>query len=237
VGTDAIRLARSTGVDVHEVQSGALAKVLDLASPQAVVAVADIVAVDPSEVLGAAVASGRPVLVLVELQDPGNAGTLIRVAEAAGCAGVVLTERSVDVHNPKVVRATAGALLRLPVAEGANATELLSAASAAGVPSWATVKDGGTSLDDAALVGACLLVVGSEAHGLPGDVVAAATCGLTIPMDGTVESLNAAVAGSLVAFEAARQRRTGAGPTGELRQNVNVVATTGDPSTHEERPE
>jgi TrmH family RNA methyltransferase len=150
---------------------------------------------------------------------------------------VVLTERSVDVHNPKVVRATAGALLRLPVAEGANATELLSAASAAGVPSWATVKDGGTSLDDAALVGACLLVVGSEAHGLPGDVVAAATCGLTIPMDGTVESLNAAVAGSLVAFEAARQRRTGAGPTGELRQNVNVVATTGDPSTHEERPE
>lgn len=235
--SDAFRLARSTGVDIQEVQAGALAKVLDLASPQSVVAVADIATVETAAVLSAAVALDRPVLVLVEVQDPGNAGTLIRVAEAAGCAGVVLTERSVDVHNPKTVRATAGAVLRLPVAEGANAAELIQAAKGMDMASWATVKDGGTSLDHAPLVGSCLLLIGSEAHGLPDDIVAAATDGLTIPMDGAVESLNAAVAGALVAFEAARQRRTGAGLTAQLRQNVGDDANPGDSSTHEERLE
>lgn len=235
--SDAVRSARSSGVDVHEVQQGALAKVLDLATPQAVVAVADIVEHSLSQVLAAALDQTRPVLALVELQDPGNAGTLVRVAEAAGCAGVVFTERCVDAHNPKTVRASAGALLRLPVVQGVIAADLLAASAAAGMPSWATVKGDGTSLDDAQLVGGCLLLVGSEAHGLGDEVVTAATHRLTIPMDGAVESLNAAVAGSLVAFEAARQRRTCAGTAGEPRQNVDRVAASGDASTPEERSE
>lgn len=206
----AVRTARGAGVDVHDVLDGALARVLDMPTPQSVVAVAAADPVQADAVLEQARSARRPVMVLVEVQDPGNAGTLVRVAEAAGCAGVVLTERSVDLHNPKTVRATAGALFRLPVAEGADALRLVSAADGMGIPSWATVRDGGEVIDDVDLSGSGLLLVGSESHGLPAEVVAVATGRLSIPMEGSVESLNAAVAGALVAFEAARQRRAGA---------------------------
>jgi TrmH family RNA methyltransferase len=203
-----VRAARAAGAEVREVEPGALGRVLDVVTPQAVVAVATQSTTTVDAVLAAAVAGARPVLVLVELQDPGNAGTLVRVAEAAGCAGVVLTPRSVDLHNPKTVRATAGAMFRVPVVEGVEVTEVVAAASAVGVRSWATVRHGGTSLEAAQLSAACLVLVGSEAHGLPDDAVDAASGRLSIPMEGSVESLNAAVAGALVVFEAARQRRS-----------------------------
>lgn len=192
---------------MREVQDGALGKVLDVVTPQAVVAVAATANAGLSDVMDAAVARARPVLVLVALQDPGNAGTLVRVAEAAGCVGLVLTDGSVDVHNPKTVRATAGALFRLPVVEGVSAAEVLAAARRSGVETWATVRSVGVAPDDAELSGACVLFVGSEAHGLPEDVRDGADGQLSIPTEGEVESLNAAVAGALVAFEAARQRR------------------------------
>ena len=151
---------------------------------------------------------GAPLLVLVELQDPGNVGTLVRVAEASGCAGVVLTERSVDLLNPKTVRATAGSVFRVPVAQDVAVADVLAACAAAGAPSLATVVAGGTSLDDAPLEGAVAVVLGNEAHGLDATVRAGCSGTVTIPMAGAVESLNAAVAGAVVAFEASRRRRT-----------------------------
>ncbi|MFM7064035.1 MAG: RNA methyltransferase, partial [Actinomycetes bacterium] len=135
----AVRAAAGAGVAVHPVADGALKKVLDLVAPQSVVAVARVRPVVLAEVLTAAVDAAAPLLVLVELQDPGNAGTLVRVAEAAGCAGVVLTERSVDLFNPKTVRATAGSLFRVPVVQGVPVDEVMSACGAAGVPTLATV--------------------------------------------------------------------------------------------------
>jgi TrmH family RNA methyltransferase len=216
--------ATGAGAEVRDVEEGVLARVLDVVTPQAVVAVAEQSSTDLADVLRTAVERARPVVVLVELQDPGNAGTLVRVAEAAGCAGVVLTERSVDLHNPKTVRATAGAMFRVPVVERAVVADVLAAAAAAGVTSWATVRDGGTAIDAADLSGACLVLVGSEAHGLPEDVVVAATGRLSIPMEGAVESLNAAVAGALVAFEAARQRRSAEGVAPAVEPGVGPVA-------------
>lgn len=203
----AVRRARQQGAEVKELAEGTLARALDLVTPQAVVAVAARREATVDQVLDASVRRGRPVIALISLQDPGNAGTLVRIAEAAGCAGVVLTSSSVDIHNPKAVRATAGALFRLPVAEGVEPSLLLSSARRKGLPTWATVRSGGTVVHDADLAGPSVLLIGSESHGLTEAVRAAADGAVSIPMDGGVESLNAAVAGALVAFEAARQRR------------------------------
>jgi len=199
--------ARAAEVRVREVTRSALRKVLDLQTPQDMVAIARQRPASLADVLTLAVERGRPLLVLVELADPGNVGTLIRVAEASGCAGVVLTDRTVDLHNPKTVRATAGAVFRVPVAEGVDATELLERCAAASLPTWATVATAGVAVEDAPLDGAGAVLIGSEAHGLPAAIAAACDLALSIRMEGDVESLNAAVAGSVVLFDAARQRR------------------------------
>ena len=202
-----VQAAGAAGVPVHPVAEGALKKVLDLVTPQSVVAVARAAAVPLGDVVAAAASTGTPLLVLVELQDPGNAGTLVRVAEASGCAGVVLTERSVDLHNPKTVRATAGSIFRVPVVQDVSVDAVLEACAAAGVPTLATVALDGTDPESSALDGAVAVLLGSEAHGLAPDLVARADARVTIPMVGRVESLNAGVAGAVLAFEAARRRR------------------------------
>lgn len=223
----AVRSAGSAGAVVREVQPGSLAKVLDLVTPQSVVAVADQRPSSLGGILDDAADRARPVLALVAIQDPGNAGTLVRVAEASGCAGVAMTTGSVDVHNPKTVRATAGALFRMRVVEGIGSDELRSAARGLGVRVWATVAEGGIPIEDADLTGASVLLVGSEAHGLPVELRCAADGELSIPMEGGVESLNAAVAGSLVAFEAARQRRSGDDAAGDARVEPGRGTGTG----------
>lgn len=203
-----LRRLRAAGVEVVPVASGSLAKVLDLVNPRSIVAVAGQRAGDLASLLSTAASTRRPVLALVGLQDPGNAGTLIRVAEASGCAGVLFTDGSVDAWNPKVVRASAGSVLRMALAEGVQPSELIASADTHGLPLVSTVAHGGSAPEDAALGAGFVLLVGSEAQGVPGEVSAAASVSVTIPMEGSVESLNAAVAGALVAFEAARQRRT-----------------------------
>lgn len=140
------------------------------------------------------------VMVAHQLADPGNAGTIIRSAEAAGAQAVVFTPGSVDPFNPKVVRATAGSLFRVPVVVAE-----LSALSASGLRVLATSSHHGTAYTDADLTGAVALVVGNEAHGVPDD--AAVDGWLTIPHAGAAESLNVAMAAAVLAFEVARQRR------------------------------
>jgi RNA methyltransferase, TrmH family len=210
----AVLAAREAGLTVVETAPGALAKVLDLKAPRGVVAVVAAAPSSVDEVLDLASTGGRPVAVLVALQDPGNVGTLIRVAEAAGCAGVLLTSGSVDLHNPKTVRATAGAVFRVPVVDHVDENSVLEGCQRRSVPVLATIGSGGTSLYEAPLGGAVAVLLGAEAHGLAPGLVERCDGTLTIPMDGGVESLNAAVAGSIVLFEAAR-RRGSAGTDGE----------------------
>ena len=204
---DVVDAATAAGVRVREVVPGALAKVLDLGSPQSVVAVVDQQPAECADVVATAAAERRPLLALVEVADPGNVGTLVRTAEAAGCVGVVLVGSCADLFNPKTVRATAGAVFRVPVAPAAD-LEQLRAPSRHDVRLVGTVGDAGPPPECVALDGAAVIVVGSEAHGLSAGSVAACDELVTIPMHGSVESLNAAVAGSVVAFEAARQRRS-----------------------------
>jgi len=140
------------------------------------------------------------VMVADRLADPGNAGTIIRSAEAAGAQAVVFTAGSVDPYNPKVVRASAGSLFRIPVLSGS-----LAALQAAGLTVLATSSHQGAAYTDTDLTGRVAVVVGNEAHGVPGD--APVDGWLTIPHSGPAESLNVAMAATVIAFEVARQRR------------------------------
>lgn len=184
---------------VRELDPGLLQRVASTVTPQPVLAVAPAVDV-PIDALR----SATFVLVAVDLQDPGNAGTIIRSAVAAGADGVVLAGSSVDVHNPKTVRATAGALFRIPVAVVPDSQRVFDALD---VRSYAAVATNGSAPDTLDLTGPVALVVGNESHGLPATVVDRCDGTVSIPMAGPVESLNAAMAATVLAFEVARQRR------------------------------
>ncbi len=151
-----------------------------------------------------------PVIVVAGLQDPGNLGTILRSAEAFGSAGVVLGEGTVSAFNSKVIRASAGSIFRLPAvrAKEAGGTEGISGKlRSAGVRLIATSSHKGTPLDQARLTGPSAVFIGSEGSGLPRSLLAQVDELVAIPHSEHVESLNAGVAGSIVLYEAARQRR------------------------------
>lgn len=157
-----------------------------------------------------------PVVVVVGLQDPGNLGTILRSAEAFGSAGVVLGEGTVSPFNSKVIRASAGSLFRIPLVIGKTAggfEAILGKFRSQSVRTIATSSHKGTPLDQAKLTGPLAIFVGSEGAGLPRSVMAQMDETVAIPHTPQVESLNAGVAGSIVLYEAARQRRTP--PSGE----------------------
>ncbi len=150
--------------------------------------------------------AGTPlILIAVGLQDPGNLGTLVRSAEALGATGVLTTPGTVSVWNGKALRASAGSVFRVPVA--AATPDAMERLKQAGVLLYAAMKDDATAVEDANLRDACALMIGNEGAGLEDGWVAMADERVTIPCPGWVESLNAAVAGSLLLYEASRQRR------------------------------
>lgn len=140
------------------------------------------------------------VVVAHGVADPGNAGTIIRSAEAAGADAVVFTPGSVDRYNPKVVRSSAGSLFRIPVID-ADLSDL----AGFGLKVLATSSHRGQVYTDLDLTGPTAVVVGNEAHGVPDD--APVDGWITIPHAGAAESLNVAMAATVLAFEVARQRR------------------------------
>jgi TrmH family RNA methyltransferase len=201
--------AEGAGAVVRSLPSEVLARSIDTVTPQGMAAIALRIEVSVDEAVAAA-ASGPLALVLVDVSDPGNAGTLVRTAEAAGASAVLFCGGSVDPWNPKCVRAAAGALFHVPVASGGEAVAVLELLGRAGVPSAATVVRDGLPYDEADLTGPVAIVLGSEAHGLPPAVVDAVDERLTIPMVGRSDSLNVAMAGSVLCFESLRQRRAAA---------------------------
>jgi RNA methyltransferase, TrmH family len=164
-----------------------------------------------------AAAAAPLTLVLVGVNDPGNAGTLLRAAEAAGAGAVLFCGDSVDPCNPKCVRASAGAVVHVTIAIGGDPVEVLEGLASIGVRTAATVVRDGTPYDELDLTGPVALVLGSEAHGLPREVADRVDLRLTIPMAGRAESLNVAMAGAILAFESLRQRRAGDGTGTESR--------------------
>ncbi len=157
----------------------------------------------------------NPLLLMLEtIQDPGNLGTIIRMAEAAGVSGIIVNRETVDMYSPKVVRSTMGALLRLPVICVEDEIKAASALSEGAYTDGRHVSIYAARLDGAAdyaavdYRGPSMIMIGNEAHGLSRELSDCADRNIIIPMCGTAESLNAAVAAAVISFEAARQRRT-----------------------------
>jgi len=148
-----------------------------------------------------------PALLLIAagLQDPGNLGTLIRSAEAFGATGVITLPGTVNTWNAKTVRASAGSVFRMPVITRC-AEEVVARLQTLGVMLFATTADGHLPATEAVLVKPSALLIGNEGAGLSTDLLAAADAQLAIPCPGPVESLNAAIAGSILLYEASRQR-------------------------------
>ena len=179
-------------VPIHQLAPNVMERVASTETPQPVLAVVSMRAVDVP-------ATATFVLVADRLADPGNAGTIIRSAEAAGADAVIFTPGSVDPYNPKVVRASAGSLFRVPVVDAT--LDSLTAFRRLG-----TSSHRGDRYTDPVYHGRVAVVVGNEAHGL--DDAAAVDQWITIPHAGHSESLNVAMAATVVAFEVARQRST-----------------------------
>lgn len=147
------------------------------------------------------------VLVLDNLQDPGNMGTVFRSAEAAGASGILMSKDCVDVYNPKVIRSTMGAIFRLPFYRAEDLPGAVMGLKAGGLRVYAAHLEGRRTYDGEDYRRGCAFMIGNEGNGLRQEVAECADCRIRIPMEGCTESLNAAVAASILLFEAARQRR------------------------------
>lgn len=190
-----------SGARVFEVGDNVLKALADTASPQGVVAVATMPRFELSDL--------RPeadlVLVLAQVRDPGNAGTLVRSAAAAAADCVVFSEGSVDPFGPKAVRASAGSVLRVPVARAQPLAVSLSVLRAKGFMILAAEGGAERTLYHVDLTQPTAIVLGNEAWGLEPELEFDASA--SIPMEEAIDSLNVATAGSLFLFEAVRQRR------------------------------
>jgi TrmH family RNA methyltransferase len=191
---------RDRGIRCTAVTAGVIAGLATTETPQGCVGVCGVVDVDLATLLPGAVP------ILVEVQDPGNLGAVLRSADAAGATGVVVTAGSVDLYNPKVVRSSAGSLFHVPIARGVRPREAVEAARAKTFRVFAAAGDGAVAVHHADLTGAVAVLFGNESRGLPTDVRALADETLRVPIRGRAESLNLAAAATVVLFEAARQR-------------------------------
>ena len=201
-------LAGAASVPVHRVSGEVLSALAQTITPQGVVAVCRFVDVPLAAALEA---PPRLVAVLANVRDPGNAGTVIRAADAAGAGAVVLADASVDVYNGKCVRASAGSLFHLPVVTGVAMTEVAGALKAAGLRVLAADGAGDHDLDAEADSGALSAptawVFGNEAWGLPADLRALADAVVRVPIHGRAESLNLATAAAVCLYASARAQR------------------------------
>jgi TrmH family RNA methyltransferase len=190
-----------TDVAVHVVTDKAAKALSDTVTPVGLFAVCTLPEVRLGDVLAA---EPRLLLVAVNTSEPGNAGTLIRTADAMGADAVVLAGDGVDPYNGKCLRASAGSVFALPVLEEPDVPTLVATLRSAGLNLLATTVDGELSLDDADLAAPTAWIFGSEAHGLAAEVAALADGRVRIPMRGSAESLNIAAAAAICLYQSSR---------------------------------
>jgi len=199
-----LRLSEA-GVETAHATPSVMEAVSAVHSPAPIAALAVRPSTDSSRMYAAA---DPLVVIAADVQDPGNLGAIVRVAEAAGATGAIVTGGSADPFGWKALRGSMGSALRLPVGAEPDVEAAIRAARRAGCAIVATVPRNGRSLYETALSGATAVLVGGEGPGLPPAIVEAADIRVTIPMQSPVESLNAAVAAALVLYEVRRQRET-----------------------------
>lgn len=220
--SDLVDMAREVDVPVFAVSEQNLATLSDTVTPQGVIAVARNVDVSLSKVLGtrrkdptqAKTKHQRKdvalIVICAQIRDPGNAGTVIRCADAFGADAVVFSNDSVEVYNPKTVRASVGSVFHLPIVTGADLAGTIDACRAAGMQVLATDGDAGTDLTDieAELSRPTAWVMGNEAWGLPVEHLELADETVAVPIYGQAESLNLATAAAICLYASASAQRT-----------------------------
>lgn len=190
------------GIPQELVTDSVMAAVSDTVTSQGVLALVKI----PERNAETLLEEAKALIMLENLQDPGNLGTIIRTAEAAGMDAVVLSENSVDVYNPKVVRSTMGALFRVPIIYVPGFTALVKKLGEQGWNTIATHLSGKIDFTEADYSGKTAILVGNEGNGLTDETTEAAVTKVIIPMEGKVESLNAGIAAALMMYEIKRNR-------------------------------
>ncbi len=219
---DLLDLAKAAGVTYYGVSEQNLATMTDTVTPQGVVAVARAIDVPLKSVLGKKKPKreDKPrkkhrrkdvslVVICAQVRDPGNAGTVIRCADAFGADAVILSSDSVEVYNPKTVRASVGSIFHLPIVVGVDLAEAIAACRKAGMQIFATDGAAGTDLTDldAALEAPTAWVMGNESWGLPVEHLALADHTVAVPIYGHAESLNLATAAAVCLYASASAQR------------------------------
>ncbi|QEO13275.1 RNA methyltransferase [Agromyces intestinalis] len=202
------RAAFAADLEVEFVTEEVLDAMADTVTPQGFVAVCRQF---PTAVKDVFAQKPRLVAILEEVRDPGNAGTIVRAADAAGADAVIFSGRAVDLYNPKVVRSTTGSIFHLPVAVGAHLDDVLSRAREAGLAVLAADVKGEDLLsvrEEGVLAGPTAWLFGNEAHGLDDDQLALADRVVTVPIYGHAESMNLATAASVCLYESAFAHRS-----------------------------
>lgn len=195
-------------VPYETVSDNVFAQMSDTRTPQGILAVIKMSEYE----IGDIITHDNGLYVIVEnLQDPGNLGTIIRMSEAAGVDGIIMSPNTVDIYNPKTIRSTMGSLYRVPFVYADDFAGTLEQMKSKGVELYAAHLEGSVEYTEPDYTKASAFVIGNEGNGLTDAVTNICSNRIRIPMAGKVESLNAAIAASVLTFEAARQRRNGKG--------------------------
>lgn len=199
-----LQMLEKAGIDCILVTPEVMRHMADTQTPQGVLCVNRMPSWDADRIL-----QGKLLILLEDIQDPGNLGTMFRSAEAAGAAGIIMSKSTVDIFNPKTVRSTMSAIFRMPFCYAEDFGAMLTQIKEAGITIYAAHLEGAVEYDQCDYTAPSAFLIGNEGRGLSAAVTAQADRRILIPMEGEIESLNAAVAASVLLFEAGRQRRAG----------------------------
>ncbi len=200
---------RLSGLSCETVSDEVFVKMSDTKTPQGILCLVRQQHYNIEEILRENKEKQMLFIILEDIQDPGNLGTIFRTAEAAGADGVIMSSWTADIYNPKTIRSTMGSVYRVPFFHVDQMEEAVRRLQKAGVAVYAAHLGGTAAYDACDYQKSTAFLIGNEAKGLREETAACADARITIPMAGKGESLNAAVASSILLFEAARQRRKG----------------------------
>lgn len=195
---------KQKGISVETVAENVFKSVSDTQTPQGILAIVERPVYSLEQMLQG---DKTHLLILESIQDPGNLGTMVRTGEGAGITGIIMNKTTVDIFNPKTIRSTMGSIYRVPYYIAQNLEETLEVLKDKGVNLYAAHLKGTASYDEADYTGSTGFLIGNEGNGLSDTIADIASQYIKIPMEGQVESLNAAISATLLMYEANRQRR------------------------------
>lgn len=202
-GKEILEKLSKRGIKIFNITDKLMRYISDMESPQGIIGVNSFNLKTLNYLMDK---ENKLLVILDEIQDPGNLGTIIRTCDAFGCSGVILTEGCVDVYNPKVIRSTMGSIFHIPISFCKDKNEIIRMLKKHNVDIYTTSLDGSISIYDADFKRDLALVIGNESKGVSNIFLDEANLLIKIPMVGKIDSLNVAIASSIIMYEALKQR-------------------------------